>query len=77
MDARAEIMLEEYTNVLLIESETALKMANADYLPALAADLKAYEGTPLAGDRPAVYAAVATETASCALYLFVSRPPNG
>ena len=37
-----------------------VSMANTDFIPALAADLKGYEGTPLAGGRPAAYGAVAT-----------------
>ena len=43
-----------------------VSMANTDFIPALAADLKGYEGTPLAGGRPAAYGAVAT--AAEALY---------
>merc|ERR1719152_718001 len=59
-------MLEEYSNCLLIEAETALNMANGSFLPACAQDLKTYEGTGLAGDRPAVYAAIGTETKALA-----------
>ena len=63
VEARQAIMFDEYSNILLIESETAIKMANSGYLPALAKDLKTYEGTDLAGSRAAVYAKVAEETA--------------
>ena len=42
------------------QAETMVSMANTDFIPALAADLKGYEGTPLAGGRPAAYGAVAT-----------------
>lgn len=66
VEARQEIMLDEYSNILLIEAETALRMANQNYLPVLAEDLKSYAGTDLAGDRQSVYAAVATETKALA-----------
>ena len=60
MEAVANIHLERYAVDLEIEADVMLSMLNQNVLPAMAADLKAYEGTGLAGGRQATYAAVAT-----------------
>lgn len=64
--ARQEIMLEEYSTTLQMEAETALSMVHTGVLPALAKDLKAYQGSDLAGNRPAAYSAVASEATKLA-----------
>jgi len=61
VDARQETFLEEYSGIILQEAEISLSMVNTKILPTCAADLKAYEGTGLAGGRAAAYKAVATE----------------
>jgi len=61
VEARKEIMLDEYSATLLMEAETALVMTYTGYLPACAADMKTYEGTGLGGNRPVAYQSVATE----------------
>ena len=75
--ARKNVMLDEYINQLLIEAETALNMANRDYLPACAADMSSYSGSAavLAGDRAAVYGTVALETQGLADAL--AKVPSG
>jgi glutamine synthetase len=76
VDARQNIMLDEYSNVLAIEAETALNMTNQLFLPALAEDLNKYTGAAaaLSGDRASTYAAVVT--ASAALKTAVQGAPK-
>lgn len=54
------INLERYVLDLEIEADTMVKMVNQAILPACAADLKAYDGTGLAGSRKDVYSAMAS-----------------
>lgn len=64
--ARKDLALSEYANTLLIEGQVAARMAQQNYLPALARDLATYTGAAaaLAGERPALYAAVAEKAAA-------------
>merc|ERR1712217_703801 len=75
VDARQELFLEEYAGVILQEAEVALSMVNTKILPACAADLKAYEGTGLAGSRATAYKAVGTEVEKLAEV--VDNVPDG
>merc|ERR1712187_113554 len=60
---------------ILEEAEISLSMVNTKILPACAADLKAYEGTGLAGGRALAYKAVATEVEKLAA--IVHGVPDG
>jgi len=62
--AVASIGYERYALDMQIEAETMLMMVNQGVLPAAAADLKAYDGTNLAGSRAAVYGGLADATAA-------------
>lgn len=55
VDAVTEIMYQQYSNEVQIELGTMINMVNQGILPACAKDLKAYEGTNLAGPRAGVY----------------------
>jgi glutamine synthetase len=57
--AVANIMYERYVLDSQIEGNTMLEMIHQGVLPACAEDLKAYEGTGLAGPRQTVYAGLA------------------
>merc|ERR1712146_403920 len=59
VDALKSVNLQRYSDDLEIEADTMINMVNQGVLPAAAADLKAYDGTPLAGERSAVYGALA------------------
>jgi len=61
MTALKTINFERYTQDLEIEADTMIKMINQAVLPACAADLKAYDGTGLAGSRPDTYKAMAAQ----------------
>lgn len=58
--ARQETMYEQYTNALTIEAACMVEMCNTSIIPACAEDLSGYEGTSLAGNREAVYTALAS-----------------
>merc|ERR1712207_131971 len=62
VDARQEVMYENYNTTLEIEVETLIKMVEAGILPACAKDLANYTAAPeLGGDRKTVYGAVKSE----------------
>jgi len=56
--ARADVMFEKYFLTISIETKTMIEMINTALVPACAKDLKTYEGTALAGKRPALYASL-------------------
>jgi hypothetical protein len=60
--AVANVMYERYVLDSKIEGNTMLEMLNQGVLPACAEDLKAYEGTGLAGHRQTVYTGLAAAT---------------
>jgi glutamine synthetase len=64
VESVTNIMYDKYAMDVQIEANTMIKMINQAILPACAADLKAYDGTNLAGDRPAAYKAIADATAA-------------
>lgn len=58
LEARQEIMYEAYVNTLGIEAQCLLNMQETGIIPALAQDLKNYEGTRLGAKREGVYSAL-------------------
>ena len=64
VDAVASVMYERYALDTQIEAETMLNMLNQGVLPSAAADLKAYDGTNLSGNRSTVYGDLASSTAA-------------
>jgi glutamine synthetase len=64
LEAVQSVMYERYALDIEIEADTMLDMVNQGVLPAAAADLKSYDGTALAGSRPAVYGALADASAA-------------
>lgn len=64
MHALKSVNFQRYSDDIEIEVNTMINMMNQGVLPACAADLKAYEGTNLSGNRPAVYEKLASETAA-------------
>lgn len=64
LEARKDVLLGEVANTLLIEAKTGLRMVETGYMPAFAADLKAYADVDLqSGDRRATYEAVQNQAA--------------
>jgi len=64
-DAFAETMYENYVSTLTIEAQTMLSMVSKGFVPAMAKDLKTYEGAAaaaFAGNRRDVYGCVITES---------------
>jgi len=62
VDARVEVMYENYNNTLNIEVETLIHMVDTGILPACARDLAIYKDVPsLAGDRSHIYQKIRTE----------------
>lgn len=61
--AVTSVMFERYALDYEIEADTMLDMINQGVLPAAAQDLKSYDSTGLAGERPAAYKALADATA--------------
>lgn len=62
VDARAELMFENYNVLLSAESATLLRMVETGILPACAQDLSGYASCmDLAGERPAIYRAIKIE----------------
>lgn len=51
-------MFEKYFLTISIEAKTMIEMVNQQLIPACARDLKTYEGTSLAGNRPKLYASL-------------------
>jgi glutamine synthetase len=63
VDARQELMYENYTICVSTEAETMIKMVESGIVPACARDLSIYKDAPkLAGDRPKVYDSIIAET---------------
>merc|ERR1719253_2080031 len=63
VDARAEVMFENYVTTLDIEINTLISMIETGILPACAKDMAKYAAMKdLAGDRDATYKAIKTET---------------
>jgi len=63
VDARAEVMHENYVTVLTIEAQTLISMVETGILPACAKDLATYaQSSDLAGERKTVYAHIKRET---------------
>eukprot|EP00930_Biecheleria_cincta_P082842 TRINITY_DN72493_c0_g1_i1.p2 TRINITY_DN72493_c0_g1~~TRINITY_DN72493_c0_g1_i1.p2 ORF type:complete len:341 (+),score=101.59 TRINITY_DN72493_c0_g1_i1:1232-2254(+) len=62
--ARKAIAFEAYANNLAIEATVMVEMMETGVIPAAAKDLAAYGNSGLAGERPAVYAELAKETAT-------------
>jgi glutamine synthetase len=63
VDARAEIMFEDYVMLVDCEAKTLIKMVETGILPACARDLSVYKDAPfLIGDRAALYAQIKSET---------------
>jgi len=63
VDARAEIMFEDYVMLVDCEAKTLIKMVETGILPACAKDLTVYKDAPfLAGDRQALYTQIKAET---------------
>jgi len=74
VDARAELMCEDYSSTLNTEAATLLRMVDTEILPACARDLAEYKDAPeFAGERGAVYKAVEA-TSSKLRELVASRP---
>jgi len=62
VDARAEVMFENYVTTLGIEVVTLIRMVESAILPACVKDLALYETLPaLAGDRSEVYDSIQVE----------------
>jgi len=64
-DAFAETMYENYVTTLTIEAQTMLSMVSQGFVPAMAKDLKTYEGAAanaMAGGRKDAYVCVITES---------------
>ena len=62
--ARKTVLLDAYANILTIEASTMVQMMETGVIPACAKDLKSYDGTDLAGERPELYGRLAKETAT-------------
>jgi len=63
VDARAEVMFENYVTTLDIEISTLISMIETGILPACAKDMAKYTAMKeLAGDREATYKAIKVET---------------
>merc|ERR1712146_150667 len=74
VDARAEVMFENYTTTLSVEVETLIDMIETGILPACAKDMAKYQSMPaLAGDREATYKSIEAETDKLK-GLFVKKP---
>jgi glutamine synthetase len=62
VDARQELMYENYSICVSTEAETMIKMVESGIVPACAKDLSIYKDAPkLAGDRPKVYDSILAE----------------
>jgi glutamine synthetase len=63
VDARQELMYENYSICVSTEAETMIQMVDSGIVPACAKDLSIYKDAPkLAGDRPKVYDRITAET---------------
>jgi glutamine synthetase len=63
VDARQELMYENYSICVSTEAETMVQMVESAIVPACAKDLSIYKDAPkLAGDRPEVYERITAET---------------
>jgi len=59
VDARAQLMFEQYNEVMHVETNTMIKMVETGILPACAKDLSIFKDAPdLAGDRRALYSSI-------------------
>mmetsp|Transcript_94711 Transcript_94711/g.197889 ORF Transcript_94711/g.197889 Transcript_94711/m.197889 type:complete len:760 (+) Transcript_94711:70-2349(+) len=76
VDARAELMFEDYNCLLGIEAQTMIRMVETGILPACAKDLSNYKDAPeLAGERPTVYKSIVSELAR--LKELLTKIPHG
>lgn len=62
LQARQNVLYENYTQHILIEANTMLDMMKQGVIPACARDLQGYTGTPLAGKREKLYSLLAMQT---------------
>ena len=63
VDARTELMFEDYVTILRIEAETLIKMVHTGIMPACAKDLSAYKDAPaLGGERMELYSSIPAAT---------------
>ncbi len=74
VEARTIVMYKSYNAAIIIEAKTAIVMVNTLYMPAVAADLKTYEGTPFVGKRLELYSAIMVECE--ALEAMVDHPSS-
>jgi glutamine synthetase len=75
LEARQEVLYENYVQHILIESNTLIDMMKTGVIPACARDLQGYAGTSLAGRREELYSTVAAKTDTLAQY--VQNLPHG
>jgi len=75
--ARKTVLLDAYANILTIEASTMVQMMDTGVIPACAKDLKLYEGTELAGERPELYGRLAKETSTLRDVLEEARSASG
>jgi glutamine synthetase len=62
VDARQELMYENYSICVSTEAQTMIQMVDSGIIPACAKDLSIYKDAPsLAGDRPKLYASITEE----------------
>merc|ERR1711907_191659 len=62
VDARQELMYENYSICVSTEAQTLVQMVDSGIIPACAQDLSIYKDAPkLAGDRPKVYDRISAE----------------
>merc|ERR1711937_132717 len=62
VDARQELMYENYSICVSTEAQTLIQMVDSALIPACAKDLSIYKDAPkLAGDRPKVYQRISEE----------------
>lgn len=62
VDARADLMFEQYNTILSTEAKTMVRMVETGILPACAKDLSTYKDAPdFAGDRLALYKGIKAE----------------
>merc|ERR1711959_457269 len=63
VDARQELMYENYSICVSTEAQTLIQMVDSGIIPACAQDLSIYKDSPkLAGDRPKVYDRITAES---------------
>ena len=62
--AKKSVLLDAYANIMAIEASTKVQTMETGVIPACAKDLKSYEGTDLAGERPELYGRLAKQAAT-------------